>query len=90
MVGNVDDSAANATSCVSTAQSPEECNYRSAVAYCQQHLTAPLKYCTIHLPAYETLTMDPLLGGINLTEVAGYFKLVRGSICVLYFSLKRS
>jgi hypothetical protein len=77
VVDSLLDSAANATSCGGGQQQvPGSCNYRSAVAYCQLFLTAPLNYCTINLPAFETLIMDPHLGDVNLTEVTGYLTLV--------------
>ena len=75
-VGSLLDTEANVTSCMSSQQSPQDCNYRSAMAYCQQYLTEPTKYCFVSLPAYGTLMMDPLLGDVTVTEVTGNLYLV--------------
>lgn len=84
-VGSLLDGKANVTSCVSSSrQSPEDCNYRSAVAYCQQILTEPTSYCYISLPTSKTLVMEPLFGDVILTEVIGNFYLVSAT-CTSWF-----
>ena len=80
VVTAVEDAVANASSCAPGAQSSTGCNYRSAVAYCQEFMTHPLDYCTIHLPELGLITMDPGLGDVKLEEVAGTFNLVSGML----------
>jgi hypothetical protein len=75
-VTSVVDSTPNATLCQSSLSSTDNCNYRSAIKLCQQILTSPLSYCTINLPPFGVLVLDPLLGDITLDEVSGNFIMV--------------
>ena len=88
MVNFLIDDNPNSSACLSTSQSPN-CNYRSAVSLCQEHLTEPTNYCTINLPPLETLLMDPDRGDVNLTDVTGNFNLVSVSspLCHIYVDI---
>jgi hypothetical protein len=78
-VDDLVDSAPDPSACLPDLLPSGACNYRSAVRRCQEYLDDPLKFCTVHLPALETLTLDPLLGDVALSEARGNFILVRSS-----------
>lgn len=77
------DAFPNASACAPTLQDAEynDCNLRSAVAFCASFLGTPGRECVISLPALASLYMDPSLGELFLLDLMQGEMRVEGNGC---------
>lgn len=75
-----EDTASNTTAC----SSPNgDCNFRSAVAYCESLLLLEGLTCVIDMPELGAIFIDPSIGQISVRSTAAGTLIIEGNGCVL-------